>query len=102
MDVYSASKACADLMTQTYGFQYKLPVIVVRSCNIYGPGDLNFTRLIPRTTPADAARQAPVINLGNADVLREYVYVDDLVGAYMFLAENLDKHYVDPIPSAGG
>ena len=101
MDVYSASKACADLMTQTYGFQYKLPVIVVRSCNIFGPGDLNFTRLIPRTTLRMLRGEAPVINLGNADVLREYVYVDDLVGAYMFLAENLDKHYVDPMPQRG-
>ena len=101
MDVYSASKAAADLMAQTYGFQYKLPVIVVRSCNIFGPGDLNFTRLIPRTTLRMLRGESPVINLGNADVLREYVYVDDLVGAYMFLAENLDKHFVDPMPQRG-
>ena len=101
MDVYSASKACADLITQTYGFQYKLPVIIVRSCNIYGPGDLNFTRLIPRTALRMLRGEAPVINLGNAEVLREYVYVDDLVGAHMFLAENVDKHYVDPMPQRG-
>lgn len=45
--------------------------------------------------------EPPVINLGNADVLREYIYVDDLVGAYMHLAENLDKHYADPMPQRG-
>ncbi len=101
MDVYSASKACADLITQTYGFQFKVPALIVRSCNIYGAGDLNFSRLIPRTSLRMLNGKAPVINLGNADVLREYVYIDDLVNAYLFLAENVERHYADEIPSTG-
>jgi CDP-glucose 4,6-dehydratase len=101
MDVYSASKACADLITQTYAFQFKLPALICRSCNIYGAGDLNFTRLIPRTTLRTLAGKAPVINLGNADVLREYIYVDDLVRAYMFLGENLERHYATEMPRSG-
>lgn len=101
MDVYSASKACADLMAQTYAFQFKLPALIVRSCNIYGAGDLNFTRLIPRTSLRMLSGRAPVINLGNADVLREYIYIDDLVGAYMFLGQNLEKHYTSPMPRSG-
>jgi CDP-glucose 4,6-dehydratase len=101
MDVYSASKACADLIAQTYAFQFKLPVLIVRSCNIYGAGDLNFTRLIPRTSLRMLNRKAPVINLGNSDVLREYIYIDDLVGAYLFLGENLERHYASPMPSSG-
>lgn len=101
MDVYSASKACADLIAQTYGFQFKLPVLVVRSCNIYGAGDLNFTRLIPRSSLRMLSGQAPVINLGNAEVLREYIYIDDLVEGYAFLAENIDRHYAEPMPSSG-
>jgi CDP-glucose 4,6-dehydratase len=101
MDVYSASKACADLIAQTYAFQFKLPVLVIRSCNIYGSGDLNFTRLIPRTILRTLAGKAPAINLGNADVLREYIYVDDLVQAYMFLGENLGLHYAAEMPRSG-
>lgn len=101
LDVYSASKAAMDLMAQTYAFQYSLPIIIVRSCNIYGPGDLNFTRLIPRTTLRLANGHAPVINLGNADVLREYVFIDDLVNAYMFLGAHVDKHYASPMPRTG-
>jgi CDP-glucose 4,6-dehydratase len=101
MDVYSASKACADLIAQTYGFQYKVPALIVRSCNIYGPGDLNFSRLIPRTSLRTLNGKAPVINLGNADVLREYVFIDDLVNAYLFLAENIDRHYGGEIPRTG-
>jgi nucleoside-diphosphate-sugar epimerase len=45
--------------------------------------------------------KAPVINLGNADVLREYVYIDDLVNAYLFLAENVERHYGGEIPRTG-
>lgn len=101
LDVYSASKACADLMAQTYAFQFDLPVLVVRSCNIYGPGDLNFSRLIPRTTLRMIEGKAPVINLGNAGVLREYVYVEDLVRAYEYLGENLARHYSAPMPNHG-
>ena len=101
MDVYSASKAAADLIAQTYGFQYKVPALIVRSCNIYGAGDLNFSRLIPRTSLRMLNGKAPVINLGNADVLREYIYIDDLVNAYLFLAENVDRHYSGEIPRTG-
>jgi CDP-glucose 4,6-dehydratase len=101
MDVYSASKACADLIAQTYGFQFKVPALIVRSCNIYGAGDLNFSRLIPRTSLRMLNGKAPVINLGNADVLREYVYIDDLVESYLFLAENAERHFNDEIPRTG-
>ena len=101
MDVYSASKACADLIAQTYGFQFKLPALIFRSCNIYGAGDLNFSRLIPRTTLRMLNGKAPVINLGNADVLREYIYVDDVVKAYMFLGREPRAALRDEMPRTG-
>lgn len=101
MDVYSASKACADLIAQTYGFQFNVPALIVRSCNIYGAGDLNFTRLIPRTSLRMLNNKAPVINLGNADVLREYVYIDDLVDSYLYLAENVERHFSTAMPRTG-
>ncbi|OGG66093.1 hypothetical protein A3I99_02055 [Candidatus Kaiserbacteria bacterium RIFCSPLOWO2_02_FULL_45_11b] len=93
LDIYSASKVCADMIAQTYAFQFKLPVVITRSCNIYGPGDLNFTRLIPRTIMRLISGKAPVINLGNENVLREYLYVKDVVNAYMHLAENIEVFY---------
>lgn len=103
LDVYSASKVCADVITQTYALQFNLPVLVVRSCNIYGPGDLNFTRLIPRSIMRLLLDIPAVINEGNADVLREYIFVDDVVRAYMFLAEHIAKQYLDPsaVPRTG-
>lgn len=93
LDVYSASKVCTDMIAQTYAFQFGLPVVVTRSCNMYGPGDLNFTRLIPRTIMCLLSGKSPVINLGNEKVLREYMYIGDVVKAYLILAENIATYY---------
>ena len=101
LDVYSASKVCADMIGQTYALQFQLPVIIVRSCNIYGPGDLNFTRLIPRTILRLFSDLDPVINEGNARVLREYIFIDDLIKAIRFLAEHVAEHYKNGMPRTG-
>ena len=93
LDVYSASKVCADMLAQTYSYQFKVPVLIVRSCNIFGPGDLNFTRLIPKTIMCLLSQNPPLINQGNEEVLREYIYVEDVVTAYTFLMEKVADYY---------
>jgi len=93
LDVYSSSKVCADMIAQTYAFQFKLPVLVCRSSNIYGPGDLNFTRLIPRTVMRLMSNKPPVINIGNENVLREYIYVEDVIDAYLLMSEKMEDYY---------
>jgi len=100
-DNYSASKVCTDVISQTYALQFDVPVIVTRCCNIYGPGDLNFSRLIPRTIMRLLSGNPPQVNEGNENVLREYVYIDDVVNAYMFLAENLEQYYANGMPREG-
>lgn len=93
LDVYSASKVCVDVLSQTYSYQFKLPVAVLRPCNMYGPADLNFSRLIPRTIMCLLSGRAPHINQGNADVLREYMYVEDVVQGYLIVAEKIPEIY---------
>jgi CDP-glucose 4,6-dehydratase len=46
---YDVSKSCADLIATTYHNTYGLPVCVTRCGNFYGPGDLNFNRIVPGT-----------------------------------------------------
>ena len=47
---YDVSKACADMITRSYSSDlYKLPIITTRFSNIYGPGQLHFSALIPDT-----------------------------------------------------
>src|SRR3989344_405080 len=44
---YEASKSSADLIAYSYFKTYQLPIVISRFGNIYGEGDLNFSRLIP-------------------------------------------------------
>jgi CDP-glucose 4,6-dehydratase len=46
---YDVSKACADLIAQSYAASFDLPVAVTRCGNFYGGGDLNWSRLVPST-----------------------------------------------------
>lgn len=104
LDVYSTSKVACDMYSQTYSFQFKVPVLVARACNIYGPGDLNFTRLIPKTIMCLLSKRPPVINLGNENVLREYIYINDLIESYLFLMKNVVNYYGannDNMPKGG-
>lgn len=82
---YETSKACADLIAQSYAESFNIPVLIPRFANIYGPGDLNFTRLIPRTMKAVLSGVSPQMWGGKA--LREYLFIDDAVDGYIELAK---------------
>jgi len=101
LDVYSTSKVCADMICQAMALQFDQHIMITRCSNIYGPGDLNFTRLIPGTIMRILSGESPVINKGNEQVLREYMYVDDIVAAYLFLAEYTDRYYAGKHPVRG-
>jgi len=85
---YDASKACADLIAQSYAASYDLPVVVTRCGNFYGGGDLNWSRLVPGTIRALVRGQRPAIRSDGRSV-RDYFYVEDGVAAYLLLAEKL-------------
>ena len=68
---YETSKACTDLIAQSYSETFNLPVLIPRFVNIYGPGDLNFTRLIPKTIKTLLAGEKPEMWGGQA--MREYL-----------------------------
>ena len=83
---YDASKACADLLTRTYHNTYDLPASVTRCSNLYGPGDLNMSRIVPDTIRAVLNDTAPVIR-SDGTPKRDYLYVKDAAIAYLILAE---------------
>lgn len=86
---YDASKAAADVLARSYWHSYRLPVAVTRFANVYGGGDLNFTRLIPEAVSALLDGRPPVIRSDGAPE-RDYLYVEDAVGAYLDVAAALD------------
>lgn len=88
---YDASKACADTITRTYAREYGLPTIVGRFCNVYGPGDRNLERLVPKTALRALSGEPPLIHAGSADHVREFLYLDDAVRALLLLAEHANS-----------
>lgn len=87
---YDVSKACADLITRAYAVTYGLPVAVTRCANLYGGGDLNWSRIFPGTIRSALRGERPVIR-SDGTMLRDYLYVRDAVSAYLLLAEQLDR-----------
>lgn len=83
---YDASKSCCDLLAQTYIMTYDMPIAITRCGNIYGGGDMNWSRLIPNTIRRILNGKLPVIN-GTGNETRDYFYVEDCVSAYMLLSE---------------
>lgn len=87
---YDVSKSCADLISLTYHHTYNLPVGITRCGNIYGPGDLNFSRIVPGTIRSALEGKRPLIR-SDGSPKRDYVYIDDIVAAYLTLAEQMDR-----------
>jgi CDP-glucose 4,6-dehydratase len=92
---YDVSKAAAEMIARSYWHTYAVPVAVTRCANLYGGGDLNFSRLIPEAVTAALDGRAPVIR-SDGTLERDYLYVEDAVSAYLAIAELLDAG------SAGG
>ena len=85
---YDASKSCTDLLSQCYATSYGLPVAIARCGNIYGGGDLNWSRIVPGTTRSILRGEQPVIR-SDGTLVRDYLHVDDVVDAYLLLGEAL-------------
>jgi CDP-glucose 4,6-dehydratase len=85
---YEVSKAAADLIAQSYHHAYGLPVAIARCGNIYGGGDLNWSRIVPGTVRSLLRRERPVLR-SDGSLVRDYLYVRDAASAYMRLAEGL-------------
>jgi len=83
---YDVSKSCTDLLSDTYSHTYGLNVTVARCGNIYGGGDLNWSRIVPGTIRWLLADERPILRSGGGNV-RDYIYVKDVVDGYLTLAE---------------
>ena len=88
-DPYSASKACAELVTASYVasfFQNRgIAVSTTRSGNVIGGGDVAQNRIIPDCVRA-AKTSEPII-VRNRHSVRPYQHVLEPLHAYMMIAE---------------
>lgn len=83
---YDASKVAAEVVARSYAASFKIPMVITRCANVYGGGDLNWSRLFPGTLRALLRGHRPVIR-SDGTFTRDYVYVEDAADAFMRLAE---------------
>jgi dTDP-glucose 4,6-dehydratase len=72
---YSASKAGSDLLARSYFVTYKLPVLITRASNNYGPYQFP-EKLIPLMI-ANALEDRPLPVYGDGQQVRDWLYVED-------------------------
>lgn len=87
---YDVSKSCVDLLSQSYWYTYKLPVNITRCGNFYGPGDLNYNRIIPGTILSVINNERPIIR-SDGSYIRNYFYIKDAADGYITISENRDS-----------
>ncbi|OXS29340.1 MAG: GDP-fucose synthetase [Desulfovibrio sp. MES5] len=94
-DAYALAKIAGIKMCQAYRRQYGFDAISAMPTNLYGPGD-NYhpenshviPALIRRFHEAKISEAEKVIIWGTGNALREFLYVDDMAEACVFLLKN--------------
>ncbi|WP_459478705.1 NAD-dependent epimerase/dehydratase family protein [Clostridium saccharoperbutylacetonicum] len=90
--LYGASKTAGYIIGNTYAKIKNVKMITVRPFGVYGPGEGNH-KLIPQMI-------ASIINGTKLDMtlgeqIRDYLYIDDLIDAYIKLATSKSIHYYE-------
>jgi CDP-glucose 4,6-dehydratase len=76
------------LIAQSYSISpFDLPIVITRFANIYGPGQINFSALIP-----DLIRSALKLSVfdprSDGTLIRDYLFVEEVVNLYLLISEN--------------
>ena len=77
---YAASKAAAEILVKSYMHSFKLPGIITRGNNVYGPRQFP-EKLIPKFIQRMERKMKLCIH-GDGSPKRSYLYVDDAARAY--------------------
>ena len=95
-DPYSNSKACAELITQSYRDSFfaenRVGVATARAGNVIGGGDWSLDRLVPDFIRAK--NSSTQLNIRNPNAIRPWQHVLEPVIAYLNLSQ---KIYEDPL-----
>lgn len=90
---YDVSKACADLLAQSYFATYRLPLAIVRCGNFFGGGDLHWSRIVPGTMRSLIRNENPVIR-SDGTLKRDYFYIEDVARAYLAVGARMDEEKI--------
>jgi nucleoside-diphosphate-sugar epimerase len=82
---YAATKAGAELIAQSYYYSFKIPIIITRGNNVYGPNQYP-EKLIPKFIKLLNEDQKVTIQ-GTGDNVRAFLHVDDVCEAFELIFE---------------
>jgi len=82
---YAATKAAAELIAKSYYFSFKMPIIITRGNNVYGPNQYP-EKLIPRFIQL-LKEDKPVTIQGDGTNLRAFLHVKDVCTALELILE---------------
>lgn len=90
---YSASKAAADMIVNSYKHMYKdMSIITLRSNNIIGPGQF-IRNIIPRFSCLGILGKKMTIH-GTGESRRRYLWIEDVIDAFLLIAEKANKNKI--------
>ena len=91
--IYDINKLAAEKYLQYYSNQLNKRSVVLRLANIYGPGPTSSTsdRGIVNMMIKKALRGEPIVIYGNGNFIRDYLYIDDVVNAFLLASANIEK-----------
>jgi UDP-glucose 4-epimerase len=92
---YAAAKGAASTYARMFHALYGTPVVTARLFMVYGPGQNDHTKLVPYVTRSLLKNQVAELMSGTREV--DWVYVDDVVDAYLVLGsrEGVEGETVD-------
>ncbi|PJA88266.1 MAG: GDP-fucose synthetase [Candidatus Moranbacteria bacterium CG_4_9_14_3_um_filter_36_9] len=107
-DAYALAKIAGIKMCQSFNEQYGTNYISVMPANLYGPND-NFDKnnshvlqaLMRKFYEAKINNEKEVVLWGTGSPLREFLYVDDMADAVVFLMNNYDGSEIHNIGTGG-
>ena len=86
---YDTSKACADMICNAYSIdEYNLPIVITRFSNIYGPGQMNFSAIVPDSIRSGLG-YSKFIPRSDGSMVRDFIYSEDVADLYMLIAKEL-------------
>jgi len=85
---YDVSKSCTDLISRMYASAFGMQIGIARCANLFGGGDFNLSRFLPGLVRSTYLGEKFVIR-SDGQYVRDFLYVEDAVDAYLTLAEKL-------------
>ena len=82
---YAATKAGAELIAQSYNHSYKMPIIITRGNNVYGPNQYP-EKLIPKFIKLLSENKKVTIQ-GSGDTVRAFLHAKDTARAFECILE---------------